>query len=191
MPQGRPELHTKFQIPEHAESVLYTNGWTQEKWRWTPGTINKETDDAIEYLITEWDHALSDKAFAVFEYNRTKENGYIVNNNLALDDLKGYDSDDLKELLKKDYSASDEELENVNFLISKQYEGPWGCDSSSFFVFSKENKFYVVEGSHCSCFGFEDQWVPREVTLKYLLSDLSELSMVEKYHLEIVCKNAN
>lgn len=35
-------------------------------------------------------------------------------------------------------------------------------------IFSKEGKLYEVNGSHCSCYGLEDQWSPEETSLDAL-----------------------
>jgi hypothetical protein len=32
-------------------------------------------------------------------------------------------------------------------------------------------KLYENHGSHCSCYGFEDQWAPEETSIEYLQSD--------------------
>lgn len=38
-------------------------------------------------------------------------------------------------------------------------------DGAAFVLFRKGDKLYEVNGSHCSCFGLEDQWEPEETTL--------------------------
>jgi hypothetical protein len=41
--------------------------------------------------------------------------------------------------------------------------------SAYFVMFSQSNfAFYEISGSHCSCHGFEYQFVPNEVTFEYL-----------------------
>lgn len=41
--------------------------------------------------------------------------------------------------------------------------------SAYFVLFSPSNfKFYEITGSHCSCYGFEYQFEPSEVSLEYL-----------------------
>lgn len=38
-----------------------------------------------------------------------------------------------------------------------------GYDGSAFVVYSYDGvKWYCVEGSHCSCYGLEDQWEPTD-----------------------------
>lgn len=38
-------------------------------------------------------------------------------------------------------------------------------EGSAFVIYIKNGKFWLVEGSHCSCFGLEDQWEPEEMPL--------------------------
>jgi hypothetical protein len=44
-----------------------------------------------------------------------------------------------------------------------QYEG------YAHVIFRRDNKLYEVNGSHCSCNGLEDQWVPEETSLAALM----------------------
>lgn len=39
---------------------------------------------------------------------------------------------------------------------------------SAFVLFSEDGELYQVHGSHCSCFGLEDQWSPEKVNLEAL-----------------------
>ncbi len=41
-------------------------------------------------------------------------------------------------------------------------------EGSAFVLFIKDDKMYEVHGSHCSCFGLEDQWEPEETTFEAL-----------------------
>lgn len=61
------------------------------------------------------------------------------------------------------FDVSQEEREGVH-IIYAQYE----CESyegSAGVLFIKDGRFYIVTGSHCSCYGLEDQWKPDEITL--------------------------
>ena len=44
--------------------------------------------------------------------------------------------------------------------------GNWEGDATV--LFYKNGKYYEVYGSHCSCFGLENQWNPEEIVLKEL-----------------------
>lgn len=35
-----------------------------------------------------------------------------------------------------------------------------GCEGDALVIFSDGDEYGVVEGSHCSCYGLEDQWKP-------------------------------
>jgi hypothetical protein len=41
-------------------------------------------------------------------------------------------------------------------------------EMSCWFLLRKDGKLYEVEGSHCSCMGYEDQWEPKESTIAHL-----------------------
>ena len=41
-------------------------------------------------------------------------------------------------------------------------------EAAAFVLFEKEGKYYEVHGSHCSCYGLEDQWEPEECDLAVL-----------------------
>lgn len=38
-------------------------------------------------------------------------------------------------------------------------------EGEAFILFDQNGKLYEVNGSHCSCYGLEDQWDPEEVVL--------------------------
>lgn len=48
------------------------------------------------------------------------------------------------------------------------YETP--CyDGYADVIFVRDGKFYHVSGSHCSCYGLEDQWDPEEMPIEALM----------------------
>lgn len=57
--------------------------------------------------------------------------------------------------------------------------GSGGYDGDAFVLYREGGRLYEVNGSHCSCYGLEDQWEPEETTVeslksrKYILSDYS------------------
>jgi hypothetical protein len=110
-------------------------------------------------------------------------------NFLPLADLKDMTEEQVKEHLKTYYSGTcsdwDEDenphydenhintvLKNMNILIAYESEGSWGCDSSSFFLFEDvfTSKYYMLCGSHCSCYGFEGQFELEETNEEFLTS---------------------
>lgn len=72
------------------------------------------------------------------------------------------------------YHISESELEGATVIHAdytyEYYEG------SSYVLFFKDGKYYEVFGSHCSCYGLEDQWDPEEVTVAQLLDERRNLS---------------
>jgi hypothetical protein len=84
---------------------------------------------------------------------------------LFLEDLADTDLSQLKVHLLEEYKATENQLKGITILVAYESVGSWGCDSSSFFLFRQGGKLWEVHGSHCSCYGFEDQWLPEETSL--------------------------
>lgn len=63
----------------------------------------------------------------------------------------------------------DEELgEDIKILFT-QHDDDCGSYSDSIrVVFRRDNKLFLVEGGHCSCHGYENQWDPTETTKEAL-----------------------
>ena len=75
------------------------------------------------------------------------------------------DWNDLEDI-KSAFVLSDDDVRGVRILLAS-YESD-GNDSYAYVLFALEGKLYEVRGSHCSCYGLEDQWVPDEVTVAEL-----------------------
>lgn len=90
---------------------------------------------------------------------------------LTLGDLEGKSKKELLAHLKESWQAEDIWLKNIDILIAYESVGSWGCDSSGYFLLRQGRTLYEVHGSHCSCYGFEDQFKPEVTTLGYLRSD--------------------
>lgn len=45
-----------------------------------------------------------------------------------------------------------------------------GYEGSAILVYELGDKYYLNEGSHCSCFGLEESWNPEEYDLKTLIA---------------------
>jgi hypothetical protein len=116
-----------------------------------------------------------EREFGVFYYLKL----YIM---LVLEDLKGKTEIEIKDHLKSHYSGDEistesvaKLLENLEVLIAYESVGKWGCDSTSFFVFKdKDGNLYEMHGSHCSCYGFEDQFKLEETESKALWYRMNE-----------------
>lgn len=109
-------------------------------------------------------------------------------NTLYLEDLSGMTEQEVKQHIADNYAgknsrfdygdATDQEqsdllkeLESYSILIAYEHVGSWGCDSSSYFLMKKDDKYFEFSGDHCSCYGFEGQYDPEEATIEYLNSD--------------------
>ena len=95
---------------------------------------------------------------------------------LVLCDLEGMDEAQVREHIASAYRISVSDLGGVEVLIGYESVGSWGCDSSNWFLFRKNGELFENHGSHCSCYGFEDQWSPESTSAAYLLSDKFYLS---------------
>jgi hypothetical protein len=84
---------------------------------------------------------------------------------LFLADLAGMDREKLLAHIKESYEPEEFDFRGCVFLVAYESVGSYGCDSSSFFLFRRDEKLYEVHGSHCSCYGFEDQWKPGETSV--------------------------
>lgn len=91
---------------------------------------------------------------------------------LFLEDLRNMNEEQIKEHLKEEYLVREEELTKYEILVAYESVGSWGCDSDSFFLLREKStgKLYENHASHCSCYGFEDQFEPEETTIEYLKS---------------------
>lgn len=104
---------------------------------------------------------------------------------VTLEDLAGWTDEDIKKHIASNYAgdvsgfnygspseaeceALLDELKIVELILAYESVGSWGCDSSSFFLFRKNGVLYENHGGHCSCYGFEGQWEPEEVTVEAL-----------------------
>lgn len=76
------------------------------------------------------------------------------------------------EAMKYDFSITDKELEGVEILLaSYTYEDYSG---NAFVLFKRDEEYFEVNGSHCSCYGLEDQWEPEKVSVKEMYHRLTK-----------------
>lgn len=73
------------------------------------------------------------------------------------------------EYVMKEFSAT--HTTEKLLIASYTYEDYSG---SAWVLFSKDGKLYEVYGSHCSCYGLEDQWTPEEVCLPELVNRVTK-----------------
>ena len=58
------------------------------------------------------------------------------------------------------------EMENCNILFA--WYGNGSYDGTAFVLFERDGDLYEVNGSHCSCYGLEDQWDPEMTSVEEL-----------------------
>jgi hypothetical protein len=76
--------------------------------------------------------------------------------------------DEFRETLLDEYKAAQEDVDFVATLIIATSETSSYEDVSLFVFLGTDGKLYEVHGSHCSCYGFEEQWQPEETTFEAL-----------------------
>ena len=96
----------------------------------------------------------------------------IYRKRLRLEDLGQLDDEAIRKHWVSSWNATPEEVSQFNPVAAYESVGSWGCDSSGWFLLQdrKTGQLFEVHGSHCSCYGFEDQFRPEPTTLEYLKS---------------------
>lgn len=82
-----------------------------------------------------------------------------------MDGIYLHDWSDIEEL-KQDFELSEHALDGVEILLASYSYRDYSGDA--FVLFRRDGKYFEVNGSHCSCYGLEDQWEPEEGSLKEL-----------------------
>jgi hypothetical protein len=73
-----------------------------------------------------------------------------------------------KETICKEFDIQPQVLDGCEILYANYSSGCY--EGSALVVLKKEGKLYEVNGSHCSCFGLENQWEPELTTKAALLA---------------------
>lgn len=60
------------------------------------------------------------------------------------------------------------DLDGAEILLAHLASEPY--EESAWLVWRKGGVVYEAHGSHCSCFGFEDQWSPEETSIEAILT---------------------
>lgn len=71
-----------------------------------------------------------------------------------------------KQDMMGDFQIFDSDLKGCNILYADYEYGNY--DGWCIVIFRKNRKLYEVIGSHCSCYGLEDQWDPQETSVAAL-----------------------
>lgn len=90
--------------------------------------------------------------------------------------------EDILGWFSEDPSKHDGEPDEIIYAF---YDGD-GYDGWAEVLFVDQGKFWFVTGSHCSCYGLEDQWSPEEFSEEYILGAIERKSHnLWKYEKEI------
>ncbi len=92
--------------------------------------------------------------------------------------------------LKKEYDITDSDLDGVEILYAAYEIGNYS--GQSLVLFKKNGKLFVVDASHCSCYGLEGQWdevETNEETLKMEIKAKSRYRYNEFQSFIRFCKN--
>lgn len=65
-------------------------------------------------------------------------------------------------------SFEEKDLPNVEILYGCYESGGYDGYATVIYRDRDDGKLYLVEGSHCSCYGLEGQWSPSETTVEAL-----------------------
>jgi hypothetical protein len=74
-----------------------------------------------------------------------------------------------------DAALAQERWQSMNVLLASY--GTPSYEGYAFVLFSRDGKLYEVNGSHCSCYGLENQWSPEETTVEALRHRLENGSL--------------
>ena len=70
--------------------------------------------------------------------------------------------------LKEEMKKALLEWDNINILFASYTQTHSICEGKAWVLLEKEGKLFEVNGSHCSCYGLEGQWEPKQVSLEQL-----------------------
>lgn len=88
---------------------------------------------------------------------------------LQLEDLKDMSPKELRAHIENNYIIK--LPKNIKILVAYESVSDFGCDSTAYFLFQRGKQLFEVHASHCSCYGFENQWEPEKTSKKYLKSE--------------------
>lgn len=89
---------------------------------------------------------------------------------LFLGDVSEFSVSELIDWVAKEFQVDRRDLENYDFIVASVEEEQY--ESNSFFLIRNREtgEYYEVNAGHCSCMGYEGQWVPEIASTAYLLS---------------------
>lgn len=77
-----------------------------------------------------------------------------------------------REDIAREFQIDADQLEGCQILFACYKTGNY--EGSALVIYEKDGKLYEVHGSHCSCYGLENQWEPEETSFEAIkIRDLS------------------
>lgn len=90
--------------------------------------------------------------------------------NASVDDvLKDFEEYDWSDHQNKP-DVRGEYAEHIELIVAYYLYENYSGDAFVVYRDKRDGKVYEVKGSHCSCYGLENQWDPEEVVVKELLA---------------------
>jgi len=92
-------------------------------------------------------------------------------NRLFLEESAKWSEEDVIEFITREFQTPRDSVSCFEFIVVFLEDGGW--EGSAYFLMKhrETGDFYEASGSHCSCFGFEEQWDPKIAPKAYLVSE--------------------
>lgn len=89
---------------------------------------------------------------------------------LFIGDVSDYSVEQLIDWVSRVFLEDKESIKKYDFLVASVNEDSY--DGWSYFLVKdrETGDYYEVRASHCSCYGYENQWEPKIASKAYLLS---------------------
>lgn len=89
---------------------------------------------------------------------------------IKLEDLKDYTDEQVYDHITSSYDVERSEVDKYDILLAYESVGSWGCDSSADLIMRRKSdgQLFFNTASHCSCYGFEEQFTPEETSVEQL-----------------------
>ena len=101
-------------------------------------------------------------------------------------DISDMNDSELRAYIVSEWRVYETDLAQYRIILA--YEDESNYEGTALYVLRRKSDgvFFTVHGSHCSCYGFEDQFIPEQCDKDYLLSDsfayyLRELTLMKAH----------
>lgn len=106
--------------------------------------------------------------------DKTKMKRLDIKAPLFLEDFAKSSTTEVRDKIAADFGVRREVVDEFQILCAYMSVGDYGCDSSAWLLLRRRDsaELFEVHGSHCSCYGFEENgFNPEPTTREYLKSD--------------------